>query len=98
MLEASGGQARRMLGGNQLLTLGFLLVLLVLVCFPQLRQAVSTALGAALVWLLSLFSGAGQGSLPSGGQDMGEGDLSQLGEATPCPNGCAWPATSCSMR
>lgn len=85
VLEASGGQARRMLGGNQLLTLGFLLVLLVLVCFPQLRQAVSTALGAALVWLLSLFSGAGQGSLPSGVQDVGEGDLSQLGEATPLP-------------
>ncbi len=84
IIEASGGQARRMLGGNQLLTIGFVGVLVILSCIGSIRDALNAGLRALLGLLLRPSEDGGGGPLPTGGMNM-DMDLSQFGEATPAP-------------
>ena len=81
----AGGQARRMMRGNQALTWGFLAVLTLVAFFDALREAVGRGIRGALAALLRLIpQGQSTGTTESGG-GMGEMDLSGLGEGTPLP-------------
>lgn len=81
----AGGQARRMMRGNQALTWGFLAVLTLVAFFDALREAVGRGIRGALAALLRLIpQGQSAGTTESGG-GMGEMDLSGLGEGTPLP-------------
>ena len=81
----AGGQARRMMRGNQALTWGFLAVLTLVAFFDALREAVGRGIRGALAALLRLIpQGQSTGTIESGG-GMGEMDLSGLGEGTPLP-------------
>ncbi len=83
--EASGGQARRMLGGNQALTLGFLGLLAAVVAVRPLWRWIVGGLHRAFVFILGLFYGEAEGGGASAGGQMGNMDLSALGEGTPMP-------------
>lgn len=72
----AGGQARRMMRGNQALTWGFLAVLTLVAFFDALREAVGRGIRGALAALLRLIpQGQSAGTTESGG-GMGEMDLS----------------------
>ena len=78
--QAAGGQARRMMRGNQGLTLVFAVVMTIVVFIAPLQHAVANGLRWLIASFFNLFAGGNASDdIVSGGEQAGQMDLSALG-------------------
>ena len=78
--QAAGGQARRMMRGNQGLTLVFAVAMTIVVFIAPLQHAVANGLRWLIASFFNLFAGGNASDgIVSGGEQAGQMDLSALG-------------------